>query len=105
ARLAWPIKGAAIVVTSAYYLIVFFRTEGLVGWAAQEPLPPRFQLLWARSVEPNLALDEPGAVHLWLEELDEANLPSAVPRAYRLPFSAALARKVESARLEIMKSR
>jgi hypothetical protein len=103
ARLAWPIKAVAITLTSAYYVLVFFRTEGLLGWSAREPLPPRFQLLWARSVEPNLALDEPGAVHLWFEELDEANLPSAVPRAYRLPYSAALARKVESARVEIMK--
>jgi hypothetical protein len=105
ARLAWPIKAAAIAVTSAFYVVVFFRTEGLLGWSARPPLPPRFQLLWARSVEPNLALDEPGAVHLWVEELDEANLPSAVPRAYRLPYSAALARKVESARDEITKGR
>ena len=103
ARLAWPIKAAAITLTSAFYVLMFFRIEGLLGWSAREPLPPRFQLLWARSVEPNLALDEPGAVHLWLEELDEANLPSAVPRAYRLPYSAALARKVERARGEIMK--
>jgi hypothetical protein len=103
ARLAWPIKAAAITLTSAFYVLMFSRIEGLLGWSAREPLPPRFQLLWARSVEPNLALDEPGAVHLWLEELDEANLPSAVPRAYRLPYSAALARKVERARGEIMK--
>jgi hypothetical protein len=105
ARLAWPVKATAIMVTSAFYVVVFFRTEGLLGWSAFEPLPPRFQLLWARSVEPNLALNEPGAVHLWLEELDEANVASAVPRAYRLPYSAALARKVESARVEIMNGR
>jgi hypothetical protein len=103
ARLVWPVKAAAIVLTSAFYVVVFFRTEGLLGWSARPPLPPRFQLLWARSVEPNLALNEPGGVHLWIEELDEANLPSAVPRAYRVPYSAALARKVESARVEIMK--
>jgi hypothetical protein len=104
-RLAWPVKATAIAVTSAFYLVVFLRTEGLLGWSAPEPLPPRFQLLWARSVEPNLALDEPGALHLWVEELDEANVASAVPRAYRLPYSAALARKVESARAEIMNGR
>jgi hypothetical protein len=103
ARLVWPIKAAAIVLTSAFYVIVFFRTQGLLGWSARQPLPPRFQLLWTRSVEPNRVLNEPGAVHLWLEELDEANLPSAVPRAYRLPYSAALARKAETARGEIMK--
>src|SRR3954469_1595874 len=99
-RLAWPIKAAVIAVTSAFYVIVFFRTEGLLGWSARPPLPPRFQLLWARSVEPNLALGEPGAVHLWVEELDEANLPSAVPRAYRLPYSAELARRLHDARQE-----
>jgi hypothetical protein len=104
-RLAWPIKAAAIAVTSVFYVVVFFRTEDLLGWSARPPLPPRFQLLWARSVEPNLALNEPGAVHLWVEELDDANLPSAVPRAYRLPYSATLARKVESARDEITKGR
>jgi hypothetical protein len=102
ARLHWPVKAAAIALTSAFYVIVFFRTQGLLGWSAREPLPQHFQLLWARSVEPNLALNEPGSVHLWLEELDEDNVPSAVPRAYRLPYSAALARKVESAKVEIM---
>jgi hypothetical protein len=104
-RLAWPVKAAAIVVTSAFYAVVFFRTEGLLGWSAPSPLPGHFQLLWGRIVEPNIALNEPGAVHLWIEELDEANLPSAVPRAYRLPYSAALARKVEEARKEILSGR
>jgi hypothetical protein len=68
-------------------------------------LPARFQLLWARSVEPNRASGEPGAVHLWVEELDADNFPSGVPRAYRRPYSTALARKVESARSEISNGR
>jgi hypothetical protein len=42
-------------------------------------------------------------VHIWVEDLDAANLPSGQPRAYRLPYSAALAAKVEAARDEIMK--
>jgi len=104
-RLAWPVKAAAVVVTSAFYVVVFFRTEGLLGWSAPQPLPPRFQLLWGRVVEPNIAMNEPGAVHLWIEELDEANLPSAVPRAHRLPYSAELARKLEEARKEILGGR
>jgi hypothetical protein len=93
------------VVTSAFYVVVFYRTQGLLGWSAHETVPARFQLLWARTVEPDLADNVPGAVHLWLEELDDANLPSGEPRAFRLPYSAALARKVEAARAEIMAGR
>ncbi|CAN5423740.1 hypothetical protein BH11PSE4_BH11PSE4_09910 [soil metagenome] len=105
ARLPWLVKVGAVVLTSAFYVLVYFRTQGLLGWSALQPLPPRFQLLWARSVEPNLAQGEPGAVHLWVEELDDANFPSGVPRAYRRPYSSALARKVEAARAEIASGR
>jgi len=100
-RLPWPLKAAAVAVTSACYVLVFFRTQGLLGWSAEGPLPERFQLLWVRSVEPNAAQGEPGAIHLWVEALDEDNLPSGVPRAYRRPYSTELARKVEKARTEI----
>jgi hypothetical protein len=88
---------------SAYYCVAFFHVEGLPGWSATAPLPPQFQLLWARVVEPNPLDRDPGAVHIWVEDLDAANLPSGQPRAYRLPYSAALAAKVEAARDEIMK--
>jgi hypothetical protein len=105
ARLPWPVKAGAIVLTSAFYAVAFFRTQDLLGWAARPPLPPQFQLLWARSVEPNHAAGDPGALYLWVEALDDANLPSGVPRAYRLPWSAPLARRVEAARDEIMQGR
>jgi hypothetical protein len=100
-RVPWPLKAAAVAVTSAFYVVVFFHSRGLLGWSADDPLPPRFQLLWVRSVEPNIALNEPGAIHLWVEALDDDNLPTGVPRAYRRPYSTALARKVERARTEI----
>jgi hypothetical protein len=103
ASIPWPLKIAVVVVTSAFYCVAFFRTEGLPGWSAVAPLPPQFQLLWARVVEPNPLDQDPGAVHVWIEELDAANLPSGQPRAYRLPYTPALARKVEAAREQILK--
>ena len=103
ARLPWPLKATAVLVTSAFYCVAFFRIEGLTGWSAPAPLPAQFQLLWARVVEPNPLDRDPGAVHIWVEELDAANLPSGQPRAHRLPYSAALAHKVTAARDEIMK--
>ena len=105
ARLPWPVKASAVVVTSAFYVVAFYRTQALLGWSALDPVPEHFQLLWARTVEPDLAAKFPGAVHLWLEELDDANLPSGEPRAYRLPYSGTLAHKVEAARTEILAGR
>ena len=102
-RAPWPLKVAAIVITSIFYGVAFFRVEGLPGWSAAGPLPPQFQLLWARVVDPNPLDRDPGAVHVWVEELDAANIPSGQPRAYRLPWSPTLAAKVEAARDEIMK--
>lgn len=102
-RAPWPVKVAMVVVTSVFYCVTFFRIEGLTGWSVAAPLPPQFQLLWARVVDPNPSDRDPGAVHLWVEELDAANIPNGQPRAYRLPYSSALAAKVEAARAEIMK--
>ena len=97
ARLPWPAKAAAIVVTSCFYVVSFYGTRGLLGWSSRDPLPPRFKLLQARIVEPHSLEGEPGAIHLWVEALDDDNRPSGVPRAYRLPYNARLADKTEKA--------
>jgi len=103
ARLPWPAKAVAIVATSAFYVFVFFCLEGFLGWPATAALPPRFELLWAQVVERDLVSNEAGAINLWVAELNDANLPSRTPRAYVLPYSAALAEKIEKARAEITK--
>jgi len=88
ARIPWPFKAAAVIVTSVYYCVAFFRIEGLSGWSTPTPLPSQFQLLWARVVEPDPFDRDPGAVHVWIEQLDAANLPAvwAARRFYHLPY-------------------
>ena len=44
ARLPWPAKALAIVVTSCFYLVSFVGARGLLGWSSRDPLPPRFKL-------------------------------------------------------------
>jgi hypothetical protein len=99
------VKIAAIVTASVFYVVVFFATQRLLGWSAPVAVPERFQILWTRVIEPNPAQDNPGAIHLWAEELDESNLPSGEPRAYRLPYSVDLARRVSGAQEEIDEGR
>src|ERR1700722_783563 len=89
--LRWWIKAAAIVVTSVFFVEAFFATKGLLGWPGSGRLPARFQLLWTRVVEPDPKVTATGAIYLWVGEVDENNVPSGVPRAYRLPYTKPMA--------------
>jgi hypothetical protein len=105
ARLPWPAKALAVIVTSAFYIASFDGARGLLGWASTEALPKSFMLLQARIVEPHTLEGDPGSVYLWVEALDDDNRPSGVPRAYRLPFTDQLAEKTHTAMNEIKAGR
>jgi hypothetical protein len=98
ARLHWSLKAVVIVVTSAFYFVSFGGMRGLLGWASAEKLPANFKLLSTRIVEPHSLEGDPGSIYLWVEELDEDNRPSAVPRAFRIPYSEALAEQTHTRR-------
>jgi hypothetical protein len=105
ARLHWSLKAVAIVLTSAFYVVSFGAMRGLLGWAATDRLPASFKLLSARIVEPHSLEGDPGAVYLWVEELDQDNRPSAIPRAFRMPYTPELAEKTLAAENEIKAGR
>jgi hypothetical protein len=105
ARLPWPLKAVAVVVTSAFYIVSFVGMRGLLGWASADRLPANFKLLQARIVEPHSLEGDPGSIYLWIETLDNGNRPSGIPRAYRIPYSDKLAEKTDSAISEITAGR
>ena len=101
-RFRWWIKAMAIVVTCAFFIEVFFSTKSLLGWPGTGRLPPRFQLLWTRVVEPDPRLHDAGSIFLWVEEVDANNVPTGTPRSYRLPYTKPMADRSLKARDEIM---
>ena len=101
-RFAWWLKGVVIVVTSVFFIESFFATKGLLGWPGTGQLPHRFQLLWTRVVEPDPKISDPGAIYLWVEELDENNVPSGTPRSFKLVYTQPLADRSNKAKDEIM---
>jgi hypothetical protein len=105
ARLPWPAKAIAVVVTSAFYIASFMGVRGLLGWASVDRLPASFKLLQARIVEPHSLDGDPGSIYLWVEALDEDNRPSAIPRAYRISYTDSLAQKTDKAIAEIAAGR
>jgi hypothetical protein len=103
-RFTWWIKASTIVVSSVFFVEVFFASKSLLGWPAPAAgsLPTKFQLLWTRVVEPDVKMGSRGAIYLWVEELDANNVPSGLPRSYQLPYSVKLADRTLKARDEIM---
>jgi hypothetical protein len=101
ARVSWSAKATAVVVTSAFYVANFIAVRGLLGWASEDKLPVRFKLLQSRVVEPHSLEGDSGSIYLWVEALDDSNRPSGIPRAYRIPYSDALAEKTDKAASEI----
>jgi hypothetical protein len=104
-RFPWWVKAAAIVVTSAFFIEAFFATKSMLGWPQSAALPARFQLLWVRVVEPDRKSGDLGAIYLWVESVDDNNVPEGVPRSYRLPYTRPLADRSSKARDEILKGR
>jgi hypothetical protein len=102
-RVRRAIKVAGVVAMSALYIATFYWAEGLLGWSAAIALPDRFKLIAVRVVEPDLLHKRSGAIHLWVEAMDDRNIPSGEPRAFLLPYSPQLASKVSEAGDEIKK--
>src|SRR5215469_5749821 len=98
----WWLKATAIVVMSGFFIEAFFATKSLLGWPGTGRLPPRFQLLWTRVVEPDPKVHDPGAIFLWVEEVDDNDVPLGTPRSYRLAYTKPLADRSVKARDEIM---
>ena len=100
--LRWWVKAVAIVVTSFFFVEVYFATQSLRGWPGTDRLPGKFQLLWTRVVEPDPKIRDAGSIFLWIEQLDENNVPTGTPRSYRMGYSKGLEEKISKAQDQIM---
>jgi hypothetical protein len=97
----WGVKAAAIAVTTGFFGVSFASITGLIGWPSQARVPEHFQLHWATVVEPDKLNGLPGSIYLWLEALDESNVPAGTPRAFRVPYSRELADRIVRAKQRI----
>lgn len=97
----WWIKAAAIVVTLGAVIVLYFTMTGLVGWASTGQMPQRFGLLATRIVEPDKLANLPGAIYLWIEEVDDRQIVIGPPRAFEVPYKVEIATEVASAQQQI----
>ena len=100
-RWRWGVKAAAIAVTSVFFGVSYVSIAGLIGWPSEARVPERFQLDWGTVVEPDKLNGSPGSIYLWVEALDENNVPAGTPRAFRVPYSRDLADRIGHAKERI----
>ena len=97
----WGVKAAAVAITSAFFGVSYLSIAGLIGWPSEARMPERFQLHWATVIEPDKLNGLPGSIFLWVEALDESNMPAGTPRAFRVPYSRELADRISHAKERI----
>ena len=95
----WPVKAAAILVTAGFFAGSFIALQTMLGWPTEQPAPAAFRLHAALVDEPDPRGDEPGAIYLWLSEVDGGGTGAeAAPRVHALPYSRELHKAVAEAR-------
>ena len=77
------IKFAAVAACFGFYLWHYGALEAYLGWPARDDLPENFELVSVVTIEPDLQRDEPGAIYLWVRDLDQEQ---PIPRSFRLDY-------------------
>jgi len=84
-------------------LLYFLHWAGLQhskGWPSDQTLPLRFELISADILEPNPLKEIKGNIHLWIRPDQDQT-----PRAYILPYSRALHKKLFETKQRVAEGR
>ena len=90
----WKIKLIIIVFSLAVYVFTYQGMMSFAGWPSEKVLPDKFQIHWTHVKEPDKFSDADGAIYIWIEELDEYNVPQGIPRSYKLPYTPPLEEEI-----------
>lgn len=92
-----------ILIAILLPLVYFLHWTGLQeskGWPSDQTLPTQFELIGADIQEPNSLKDIKGNIHLWIRPED-----NGAPRAYALPYSRDLHKKLFDTKRRIAQGR
>ncbi len=92
-----------LLIISLLPLVYFFHWQALQetrGWPSPKTLPTQFELLGADVVEPDKLKKVKGNIHLWIRPKEKD-----APRAYILPYSRDLHKRLFEARKRIRQGR
>ncbi len=97
----WEIKAFVIVLSICFYILNYFAIIEIYGWPSTSKLPEKFKIHSTYIKENDKFLNEPGFILMWLETLDEFNIPSGMPRVYELPYNQELDKRIRAVQKKI----
>ena len=90
----WKYKLLLIASSLAVYIFTYQGMMSFSGWPSENVLPDKFQIHWTYVKEPDKFSKTEGAIYIWIEELDEYNIPFGIPRSYKLPYTPPLEEEI-----------
>lgn len=96
---AW-IKILLIVLSVGFSIFSYEITINQRGWAvSSDDFSKKSQFIWAVAIEPSFAGDPNAGIWLWITE--KINEKRVEPRAYRIPYTREMHKKIEKAKQDI----
>lgn len=91
----WPgwFKAILIAGVTALYFLGYTAVHAIWGTPSTDALPEQFVMISAVVDEPTPK--NPGALYLWISELQEGQVTTITPRAYKLPYTRSLHTRIE----------
>ena len=89
-KINWFAKFLIIVFSTFFFVLSYQGMMSFGGWPRENQLPDKFQIHWTYVKEPDKFTKAEGAIFIWIEELDQYNVPAGTPRSYKLPYTPPL---------------
>jgi hypothetical protein len=111
----WWLKAAVVLLTLTFSIVLWNSLVTLQGWPVETDMPPRFEIKWTHTAEPNKKTGSAGAIYVWAVDLAprtgrrkplymrlHRKGESSEPRIYRLAYSRPLHEQAEEIQQMIM---
>ncbi len=100
----WSVKMSAIIFTGLFWVATYFTIASFAGLPSTADLPSEFMLVWSIEREPTKGpRGDPGVIYVWILPVpnEKEIFSQVVPRAYKLPYSRELHKKLIKVKMRI----
>ncbi len=91
---SWKIKAAAVLITSFFYIILYYSFPPILGSPSGDNPPNNFRIIGTHVQQPSEANSRDGVIYLWLAQISSTMEIIKPPRAYKLPYTISFHEKV-----------
>ncbi len=100
---SWKFKAAGILITSFFYIILYFSFPPILGLPSNDNPPDDFRIIGTHVQQPNDTNGRDGEIYLWLARIGTTMEIIEPPRAYKLPYTISFHEKIIGIKMKLYK--